>query len=161
MRTSSIFNSQHVATRCNRVAKCVQHVPIVWPELANCGPTMLGYVASGAHQWWAPGCVETLRSFGRGLREDKLLSYMNWCRCSWNLKDSRLITIETDIHCTPVIRGGREGAYPRWGRFFCYFGRAGERLFGESVYYSVGAHSVPLGNWLSFPRSIRNLRSLS
>ena len=25
MRTSSIFNSQHVVTRCNRVAKRVQH----------------------------------------------------------------------------------------------------------------------------------------
>ena len=49
MRTSSIFNSQHVVARCNRVAKRVQHaapnnVVIVWPELANAGLTMLGYV---------------------------------------------------------------------------------------------------------------------
>ena len=35
MRTSSIFNSQHVATRCNRVAKRTQHV----------APTMLRSVA--------------------------------------------------------------------------------------------------------------------
>ena len=50
MCTSSIFNSQNVATRHNRVAKRVQNVApnnvaIVWPELANAGPTMLGYVA--------------------------------------------------------------------------------------------------------------------
>ena len=50
MRTSSIFNLQYVATRCNRVARRVQHVvpnnvAIVWPELANAVPTLLGYVA--------------------------------------------------------------------------------------------------------------------
>ena len=57
MRTSSIFNSQHVATRCNRVCVCATcyaqqccdllrlNVAIVWPELANAGPTLLGYVA--------------------------------------------------------------------------------------------------------------------
>ena len=50
IRTSSIFNSHHVATRCNRVTKRTQHVApnnvaIVWPEHANAGPTMLGYVA--------------------------------------------------------------------------------------------------------------------
>ena len=57
MRTCSIFNSQHVATRCNRVAKratcCTQqcydllrsNVAIVWPELGSAGPTTLGYVA--------------------------------------------------------------------------------------------------------------------
>ena len=50
IRTSLIFNTQHVATRRNTVAKRVQHVApnnvaIVWPELANVGPTMLGYVA--------------------------------------------------------------------------------------------------------------------
>ena len=58
MHTSAIFNSQHVATRCNKVTKrvqhvapdnvaicCVQNVGIVLPELANAGPTMLGYVA--------------------------------------------------------------------------------------------------------------------
>ena len=50
MHTSSIFNSQHAAARCNRVAKRVQNVAlnniaIFWPELANAGPTMLGYVA--------------------------------------------------------------------------------------------------------------------
>ena len=67
LRTSSIFNSQHFATRRNRVAKrrqrvatnnvaicCVKLffcflllpsiVAIVWPELANAGLTMLGYV---------------------------------------------------------------------------------------------------------------------
>ena len=51
MRTSSIFNSRHAATRCNMVAKCAQHVApnnvaIVWPELANVGPTMLGFQGS-------------------------------------------------------------------------------------------------------------------
>ena len=45
MCTSSIFNWQHVATRCNRVTKCGQHVAIVWLEHANSRPTMLGYVA--------------------------------------------------------------------------------------------------------------------
>ena len=50
MRTSFIFSSQHVATRCNRVGKRVQHVApnnvaIVWPELPKAGPTMLEYVA--------------------------------------------------------------------------------------------------------------------
>ena len=67
LRTSSIFNSQHFATRRNRVAKrrqrvatnnvaicCVKLfffflllpsiVAIVWPELANAGLIMLGYV---------------------------------------------------------------------------------------------------------------------
>ena len=52
MRTSSIFNSQHVATLRNRVAKGVQHVApnnvaIVRPELINDGLTMLGNVALG------------------------------------------------------------------------------------------------------------------
>ena len=63
MRTSSIFNSQHAATRCNMVAKREQHVApnniaiccvemlrrnvaIVWSGLENSGPTMLRYVAS-------------------------------------------------------------------------------------------------------------------
>ena len=46
MRTSSTFNTQHVATRRNRVAKRPQrvepkNVAIVWPELANTGLTML------------------------------------------------------------------------------------------------------------------------
>ena len=57
MSISSIFNTQHVATRGNRTAKCTQHVaPIMlryvalngsiarWPKHANAGPTMLGYV---------------------------------------------------------------------------------------------------------------------
>ena len=50
MRTSSIFNSQHVATRLNRVAKRVQHIAPKRPlrrreqELAKAGTTMLGYV---------------------------------------------------------------------------------------------------------------------
>ena len=47
IRTSSIFNSQHVATRCNRVAKRVQHV--VPSNVAIC-------------------CVEMLRLFGQGLQ---------------------------------------------------------------------------------------------
>ena len=46
MHTSSIFNSQHLATRCNRVAKRTQHVAP--NNVAIC-------------------CVEMLRSFGRGL----------------------------------------------------------------------------------------------
>ena len=58
MRHSSFFNSPHVATRRNRVAKrvqrvapsnvaicCVQMLESFWQELANAGPTMLGYVA--------------------------------------------------------------------------------------------------------------------
>ena len=48
MRTSSIFNSQHVATRCNRVAKCVQH-SFASDKVAIC-------------------CVQMLRSFGRSLQ---------------------------------------------------------------------------------------------
>ena len=40
---------RQVATRCNRVAKRMHllrsNVTIVWPEIANAGPTMLGYVA--------------------------------------------------------------------------------------------------------------------
>ena len=49
MRTSSIFNTEHVTTCCNRVAKRAQHVApnnvaIVWSKLANAGPAMLGYV---------------------------------------------------------------------------------------------------------------------
>ena len=40
MRNSSIFNPQHVATRCNRVANMLRSV-----LLAIAGPTMLGYVA--------------------------------------------------------------------------------------------------------------------
>jgi len=45
MRTSSIYKTQHVATRRNRVAKRTQHV--VPNNVAIC-------------------CVEMLRSFGRG-----------------------------------------------------------------------------------------------
>ena len=59
MRTSSIFNFQHVATRRNwgwpnGCATCcaqqccdllLSNVAIVWPEFANAGPTMFGYVA--------------------------------------------------------------------------------------------------------------------
>ena len=54
MRASSIFNTQHVATGWSNArnmlcpttlryvaSKCA----IVWSELANIGPTMLGYVA--------------------------------------------------------------------------------------------------------------------
>ena len=65
MRTSSIFNTQHVATW--------------WPNSRNMlHPTMLGYVAfkccdrlAGAFKRWANNfgicqCVEMLRSFGRG-----------------------------------------------------------------------------------------------
>ena len=55
--TNSIFKTQPVATHRNRVAKRAQHVApnnscdmmrtnvaIISPELANVGPTMLGYV---------------------------------------------------------------------------------------------------------------------
>ena len=59
MRTSSIYNLQHAATRRNLLTKRTQRVApnnvatccvqmlhaIVWPELANVVPTMLGYVA--------------------------------------------------------------------------------------------------------------------
>ena len=66
MRTSSIFNTQNVATR--------------WSDARNMLlPTMLGYVAfkccdrlAGACKWWANSagicCVEMLRSFGRVLK---------------------------------------------------------------------------------------------
>ena len=47
MGISSIFNSQHVATCYYR--QCCDllrsNVAIIWPELANAEPTMLGYVA--------------------------------------------------------------------------------------------------------------------
>ena len=48
MRTSDIFNTQHVATRCNRVAKSRRHVApnnvaIVWPGHVNVGPTKFGH----------------------------------------------------------------------------------------------------------------------
>ena len=51
VRTSSIFNSQHVtggekrATRCTQQRCDLLNVAIVWPELANVGQTMLEYVA--------------------------------------------------------------------------------------------------------------------
>jgi len=42
MRTRLIFNTQHVATqRCDMLRS---NVAIVWPELANAGPTTLAYV---------------------------------------------------------------------------------------------------------------------
>ena len=46
-RTSSIFNSQHVAKRCNRVAKRVQNVAA--NNVAIC-------------------CIQMLQSFGRSLQ---------------------------------------------------------------------------------------------
>ena len=63
MRTSLIFNSQHIATRRNILAKCTQYVvpnkvvicrvdrnvAIVWLGLANFGPTMLRYLV--LHCW--------------------------------------------------------------------------------------------------------------
>ena len=69
MRTGSIFNTQHVATR--RTCRNTSHV---------CNmlcPTMLRYVAfkccdrlAGACKYWANNvaicCVKMLRSFGRG-----------------------------------------------------------------------------------------------
>ena len=69
MRTSSIFNSQYVATRCNRVAKCMQHVaPTVLRSVAfNCCDRL-----GEACQCWTNSvgmcCVEILLSFGRGLK---------------------------------------------------------------------------------------------
>ena len=56
---NNVAPAVQLATRCNRVAKCLQHVApnnvaiccveisvtIVWRELANAGPTSLGYVA--------------------------------------------------------------------------------------------------------------------
>ena len=58
MRTSLIFNSQHVATRCNRVGKRVQHVA---PNNVGLGgSTMLQSVAfkcydrlAGVYKCWA------------------------------------------------------------------------------------------------------------
>ena len=68
MRTSSIFNSQHIATRCNRVAKRANMLR----------STMLRSVAfkccdrfAGACKCWANNvgicCVEMLLSFGGAL----------------------------------------------------------------------------------------------
>ena len=65
IRSSSIFNSQHVATRCNRVAKRVQRVV----------PNNVGICR-----------VQMLRSFGRNLQ---LLSEQCWdmlrIRCCYRL----------------------------------------------------------------------------
>ena len=71
MRNSSIFNTQHVATRRNRVAKRTQHVAP--NNVAMC-------------------CIEMLRAFGRNLQ---MLSQQFWdmlclhvaivCRGSRNL----------------------------------------------------------------------------
>ena len=61
MDTSSIFNSQHVATRCNRVAKRVQHVAP--NNVAIC-------------------CVQMLRSFGRSL---KTLGQKCWDMLRWSV----------------------------------------------------------------------------
>ena len=45
MRTSLIFNTQHVATGWPKARNMLHsNVAIVWPELANAGPTMLRYV---------------------------------------------------------------------------------------------------------------------
>ena len=66
MRTSSIFNSQHVATRRNTVAKRVQHVAPNNVAIFNCWDSL-----AGAWKCWANNvgicCVQMLRSFGRGL----------------------------------------------------------------------------------------------
>ena len=53
MRTSSVLNTQHVAKGWPNLTTCCAqqwsdilrwNVAIFWPELANVGPTMLGYV---------------------------------------------------------------------------------------------------------------------
>ena len=81
MRTNSILNSQHVATRCNRVAKRVQHVPTMLRSVAfKCCDRL-----PGACKCWANNvgmcCVETLLSFGRGFR---ILIYRPWAiRVPW------------------------------------------------------------------------------
>ena len=66
MRTSSIFHSQHVATRRNMVAKRVQHVAP--KHIAMCCVEMLR--SFGRNLCWANNvgicCVEMLRSFGLG-----------------------------------------------------------------------------------------------
>ena len=61
MRTSSIFNSQHVATCCNRVAKRTQHVPL--NDVTIC-------------------CVQMLRSCGRSLQ---LLGQECWVMLRWGV----------------------------------------------------------------------------
>ena len=61
MRTSSIFNTQHVTTCCNRVAKRVQHVAP--NNVAVC-------------------CVQMLRSFGRSL---KTLGQKCWDMLRWSV----------------------------------------------------------------------------
>ena len=62
-KCSSIFNSQHVATRCYRVAKRVQHVApnnVAICRLAGACKCLANNVRIC--------CVEMLLSFGRGLR---------------------------------------------------------------------------------------------
>ena len=61
MRTSSIFKSQHVATRCNRVGKRMQHV-----------------VSNNVGICW----VQMLRSFGQSLQ---MLGQQCWDVLRWDI----------------------------------------------------------------------------
>ena len=75
MRTRSIFNSQHVATRCNRVTKRTQHVAP--NNVAICCVKMLRSFGRSlqklGQQCWDKCCVEMLLSFGRGLMNKSTL----------------------------------------------------------------------------------------
>ena len=56
------------------------------------------------------------------------------------------MTIETDIHCTPVIRGGREGAHSRWGRLFAILAKRVSAYFERAFIRAWALIASPLGN---------------
>ena len=70
MRTSSIFNSRHVAT-CSRVAKRLQHVALNNVAFKCCDRLV------GACKCWANNvgicCAEILLLFGRGFRSESMV----------------------------------------------------------------------------------------
>ena len=103
MRTSSIFNTQHVVTRHNRVAKRAQHVA---PNNVTicCFEILRSFHVAGACKCWANNvgicCAEMLRPFGRGLirrrkhrgRDRFALSRTWMCTNTWGLLNF-LITV--------------------------------------------------------------------
>ena len=77
MRTSSIFKTQHIAARHNRVAKRVQHV--VPNNVTICCVEVLRSFGRSL-QCWSNNvgicCAEMLRSFGQGLKGHSQLAHM-------------------------------------------------------------------------------------
>ena len=65
MRSGSIFNTQHVVTRCNRVAKHVQHVAP--NNVGICCVQMVRAFGRTLPMLGQQCCDDMLRSFGRGL----------------------------------------------------------------------------------------------